>query len=127
MVEWIEMCQEKPALEKAERLETISADNPQEGMAYICRGVASWLRGFFEEALTELEQAIRLIPDEWDAYFWKGVTCASLRRDEEAIAAIEKSLELELPPILLVPLRWFEQERPDFYEKYVVALLANHA
>jgi hypothetical protein len=33
---------------------------------------------------------------------------------------------LELPPLLLAPLRWFEQEKPEFYEKYVVPLLAKY-
>jgi hypothetical protein len=49
-----------------------------------------------------------------------------LGHDEEAIAAIERSLELELPPILLTPLRWFEQDKPDFYQKYVVPLMARY-
>ena len=85
-----------------------------------------WLRTNFEEALQELEQAIQIAPEECDAYFWKGVACASLERDEEAMTAKEKSLELELPPILLTPLRWFEQDRPDFYQKYVGPLIARY-
>jgi hypothetical protein len=51
---------------------------------------------------------------------------ASLMQDEAAIAAVEQSLELELPPILLTPLRWFEHDRPDFYQKYVVPLMARY-
>jgi hypothetical protein len=54
------------------------------------------------------------------------MTYASLGRDEEATTAIEKALELELPPILLTPLRWFEQDKPDFYQKYVVPLMARY-
>ncbi len=84
-----------------------------------------WLQRNFEEALQELEQAIQMAPEEWDAYFWKGMAYASLGRDEEATTAIEKALELDLPPILLTPLRLFEQDRPDFYQKYVVPLLAR--
>jgi hypothetical protein len=38
----------------------------------------------------------------------------------------ELQLALELPPILLAPFCWFEQERPDFYQKYVVPLLAKY-
>ena len=49
-----------------------------------------------------------------------------LGKDIEAIAAIEKSLELVLPPILLTPLRWFEQDRPDFYQQYA-GNLCRHA
>jgi len=80
----------------------------------------------FEQSLMELEQAIALEPEEWDAYFWKGMVCAILRRDEDAKTAVEKSLEVDMPPVLLAPLRWFEQDRPDFYEQYVVPLLARN-
>jgi len=51
---------------------------------------------------------------------------AYLGKDDEAIAAIEKSLELGLPPILLSPLRWTGQDRPDFYRKYAAPLLARY-
>jgi hypothetical protein len=47
-------------------------------------------------------------------------------RDKDAIAAIEKALELDLPPVLLAPLCWFEQDRPEFFEEYAKALLARY-
>lgn len=113
-----------PDLGDAERWEAIAAVDLQDSIAYVCRGVALWLGGKFEEALIELEQAIVLAdPNEWDAYFWVGMTCASLKRDEEAMAALKHTLELGMPPILLAPLRWLEQDRPDFYEKYAKELL----
>lgn len=93
-------------------------------IAYICRAVVQWIRKYFYEALSELERAITLDPEEWDAYFWQGVVYASLGEYEEAVATIEKSLELGLPPVLLFTLRWFEQDRPDFYENYALPLLA---
>ncbi len=80
----------------------------------------------FEEALADLEQAILLEPEAWNAYFWKGMVCASLGRDKEAMEAIEKALEEGLPPILFTPLRWFEQDRPDFYQEYVVPFVARY-
>ena len=51
---------------------------------------------------------------------------ASLKQDASAMAVIEQSLELELPPVLLAPIKWFEQDRPDFNQKYVVPLLARY-
>jgi len=42
------------------------------------------------------------------------------------MAAIEKSLMLDLPPVLLTPLHWFEQDRPDFYKLHVAPLLARY-
>ena len=126
MAEWTGMCYEIPDLEVIEQLEIIAAIDPENPVAFVCRGVVRWLRRDFEEALQELEQAIQIAPDEWDAYFWKGVACASMERDEEATTTIEKALELGLPPILLTPLRWFEQDRPEFYQKYVVPLMARY-
>ena len=49
-----------------------------------------------------------------------------LGTEEEAIAAVERSLDLESPPILLTPLRWFKQDKLDFYQKYVVPLMARY-
>ncbi len=126
MAIWSGMCYERSGLEAIERLETIATTDPEIPSAFVCRGVARWLRRDFEGALQELEQAIQIAPEEWDAYFWKGMTYASLRRDEEAMMTIEKALELELPPILLAPLRWFEHDRPDFYQKHVVPLMARY-
>ena len=126
MAIWSGMCYERPGLGAIERLETIATTDPENPSAFVCRGVARWLRRDFEGALQELEQAIQIAPEEWDAYFWKGMTYASLRRDEEAMMTIEKALELELPPILLAPLRWFEHDRPDFYLKHVVPLMARY-
>ncbi len=59
-------------------------------------------------------------------HFWKGIAYASLAQDAAAIAAIEQSLELDLPPILLTPLCWFEHDRPDFYQKYIVPLMTRY-
>jgi hypothetical protein len=38
----------------------------------------------------------------------------------------KNSWELEMPPILLTSLRWFEQDRPNFYQQYVVPLMARY-
>src|SRR6266853_3640136 len=125
MAEWANMCQGKPGLETAGRLEAIAAVEPDNVEAYICRGVALWIRESFGEAATELNRAIPLNPELEDIFFWKGMVHAYLGQDDEAIVAIEKSLELNLPPLLLSPLRWVEQDRPDFYQKYAAPLLTR--
>ena len=89
-------------------------------------GAALWLRRDFEPARAELAQAIARQQDRWDLLFWYGLTCASLGRNEEAVAALEKSLTLGLPPILLAPLRWLEQDKADFYEQYAKPILARY-
>jgi len=126
MAIWAEMCHEIPDLEVIERLEKIVSTDPENSVSFVCRGVAMWLQRNFDEALQELKQAIQMVPENWDPYFWKGMAYVSLGREEEAIVAVELSLELGLPPILITPLRWFEQEKPDFYQKYVVPLMARY-
>ena len=126
MIKWIDMCLDRPAYSTAEWLETIAAIDPRLYTAYVCRGTAKYLSQHFEEALAELEQAIQLKAEEWSAYFWKGMVCTSISRDNDAITAIEKALKLGLPPVLLAPLCWFEQDRPRFFEEYAKALLARY-
>ena len=125
MAQWLRMIDEKPSSGMAQRLESLAANDPQNYLAHVCRGVAWYFQKSFEQSLAELEQAIALEPEKWDAYFWKGMVCATLRQDEDAKMAVEKSLEVDMPPVLLVPLRWFEQDRLDFYEQYVVPLMAR--
>ena len=64
---------ERPGIVKAVRLEEIVATNQEDYVAYVCLGVASGLRNKLREGLVELERAILLVPEEWDAYFWKGM------------------------------------------------------
>jgi tetratricopeptide (TPR) repeat protein len=125
---WIGMCQERPDREMVQRLEEIvtTVSDTQRYGTNVCRGIILWGRGSFEQALIQIEQAISLDPTIEDAYFWKGMICASLRKDEEAITAITKALELKLPPVLLTPLRWLDKDRQDFCQKYVEPLLTRY-
>ncbi len=123
MMQWIEMCLEKPNVEMMNRLESIAEAEPKDYNAYLCRGTAMSLRGDFQQAIVEIDQAISLESEKWGAHFWKGMNLASLGDDEEAVAEIEQALLLDMPPILLSPLRWLEQERPEFYQKYALPLL----
>jgi tetratricopeptide (TPR) repeat protein len=126
MVEWSEMGKERPSPEVMQRLADIAELDPGDCWSLVCRGVVLWLSRHFEEALTLIHQANLIKPEIWDPYFWKGMVYASIMQDIEAKTAIEKSLELELPPVLLTPLHWFEQERPDFFQQYAAPLLARY-
>jgi tetratricopeptide (TPR) repeat protein len=126
LIEWIGMCIQRVDSEITERLEALSDLNPQHYVAYICQSVALWIHKNFDQALAELGQAIPIDTESWNIEFWKGVFCAYVGRDEEAISSIQKALLDNLPPILLTPLRWIEEDRPDFYGNYVVPLLARY-
>lgn len=126
MSEWCVMCEKKADSEMVNRLEAIAAIDPHHYTAFVCRGVAVWLLEYSEKALAMLDQAILLAPDAWDAYFWKAIVLASIEQGEEAMTLVEETLENNLPPALLAPLRWFERDKPDFYQKHVVPLLARY-
>jgi tetratricopeptide (TPR) repeat protein len=125
---WIGICQERPDTEILQGLDNIVTivSDTQYYRKSVCQGVILWGECSFEQALIQIEQAILLDPAIGEAYFWKGMICASLRQDEEAITAITKALELRLPPVLLTPLRWLDKSRQDFYEKYVGPLLMRY-
>ena len=121
--EWCKMCVEQPNDTTAERLETLSELEPEDHIAYICRGVALLLRGNFEAAAKELEQAIALDPNSEDAYFWAGVVYASQGYDEEALVALQQAQKLDIPKVLMTPLSLLEKTRLVFFEKYVSQFL----
>ncbi|MGH2498390.1 MAG: tetratricopeptide repeat protein [Ktedonobacteraceae bacterium] len=130
LLEWLGLCQEESMPDKPglpERLEALAALDRQQPAASLCRGVALVLRGRFEEALASLEQALLLNPEMVEASFWKSLVCAELRRDEEARAALGQVLAAELPlaSVLLAPLRWLAQRRPDFYRTFIEPVLAR--
>jgi Flp pilus assembly protein TadD len=126
MAEWIAMGKERTGIEAATRLEEIASKNPDDYIASVCLGVAFGLRNKLREGLTTLEHAISLVPQEWDAYFWKGMLCAYLGRNILAMEALEKAFKMDLPPLLLTPLYWLEKDRPNFYNEYVAPLLARY-
>jgi tetratricopeptide (TPR) repeat protein len=130
MAEWAVLGKQRAGSETAARLEQIAAIDPQSYVSSVCRGVALGLRGQLKAGLAALEQAISLDPEEWDAPFWRGMLSAYYHqaRSQETItlAAIERSLQVGLPPVLLTPLYWLEHERPAFFVAHLKPLLAAH-
>jgi len=125
MAEWARMCQEGRDAGMAERLETIAKVDPQQYEGLVCLAAALWLRGHFNKSLEKAEEALQKEPNEWDAPFWRCMACASLHHDTEAQEAMHEALRKGMPPILLTPLHWLEEKRPDFYEQYALPILRS--
>lgn len=130
MLVWIEMNKQRPDYKTAELLEKLAKIRPKHYETYICRGVALGIRGKVSEGLKEVERALLLEPEKWDAYFWKAMLSAYYYQGQSSAGKtktlIEKSLQLGLPPILLTPLYWLEKDRPKIFESCAELLLLKY-
>lgn len=106
-----------------QELERISRLDPKHYTSQMCLGVIALSREATQESLFHLEQAVTAEPEQWDPHFWIGLVAALTGETEIARQAIERSLELGLPPLLLTPLYWLKSLRPDFFELHAVGLL----
>jgi tetratricopeptide (TPR) repeat protein len=122
-VQWLAMCQTQPDAAMPTRLEQIASTDTADYYAYLCRAVALYLRGEYQQALLELDEAQRLCDEGWDAHFWSGLILAMSGRDTEAIATLRQALALGMPPLLQAPLRWLSEMHPDFYRTHALPLL----
>jgi len=52
--------------------------------------------------------------------------CILLKRDSDAVQALDQALLLHMPPALLAPLHQLKPHRPDFYIEYALPLLNRH-
>lgn len=126
MVLYSSLGKQRPRGEFAKRLESIAVLDPQSHEACICRGVALGLRGKLQEGLTELEHALQLRSKSEDALFWKGMIYAYIGYSLEAVEFIGQAIQTGLPPVLLTPLYWLEQDKPQFYHGYAKPLLKRY-
>lgn len=62
---------------------------------YVKKGTALFYETSYNEALDAYDQAIKLKPDEPDAWTGKGSTLGQLQYPKEALAAYEKAIELK--------------------------------
>jgi tetratricopeptide (TPR) repeat protein/anion-transporting ArsA/GET3 family ATPase len=129
---WCDMDTSRPAADLIERLADVAAQEPQSFWASLCRCLELCLCSYFEAALALLDDTNRLKPEDsynyaWHIYFWQGMTYVALERYPEASTCIEKALTVGMPPLLLSPLRWFEEQRPEFYQTEVAPLLTRYS
>ncbi len=81
----------------------------------------AYLRG---EHYACLELLDAFVPDvleipAWFVPFWSAMALASLGEYDEADSMLCEARHAGIPPLLLLPLRWFEQSHPEFFERSV--------
>lgn len=126
MEEWAKMCRGARDAGIIDRLRLITQIDPEQYAALVCAGVALWFEGAFDQALVELDAALKLDADEWDAPFWKGMSWVCLDKSVEALKMLEQALGSGLPPLLLRPLHWLQEKNAVFYARHAKFLLDKH-
>jgi tetratricopeptide (TPR) repeat protein len=113
--------------EAQEQLAKLICLAPQHYIAHICHAMSMALqRRKLNDIEPVLELALHQEPEQWDTYFWKGIIFAFCGQVAEAREAIDQSLHLGLPPLLLMPLYWLESVVPRFFNTYAHPLLERY-
>jgi tetratricopeptide (TPR) repeat protein len=132
MLAWINMQASRPGPELVKRLERIAsyvltqpdtAEDADKYYASLSRAVALGLKGKWDVARLELDRVITHDPEQWDGYFWLSMALGYLG-EPGAVEILEKGFEKHLPLILLFPLVWLRQDRPEssqWMDKYLTA------
>jgi tetratricopeptide (TPR) repeat protein len=71
-----------------------SPQTSADAVVYVDRAVLAYDAKRYEEALKELEEALRLHPGYIDALYYQGLVLVALKRPAEAVVALEKALKL---------------------------------
>ncbi len=74
--------------------EAVSPQTSADAVVYVDRAVLAYDAKRYEEALQELEEALRLHPEYVDALYYQGIALVALKRPAEAVVALEKALSL---------------------------------
>jgi tetratricopeptide (TPR) repeat protein len=132
LLAWLWLCQDEPDARMAALLETLATRSVRQEDALLSQGMVSVLHQQFEQALGSFEQVLALDPQQGEAWFWKGVACAFLQRDSQALVALEQARQagVPLPLALFRLLRRVAAVRPEFYQQQLLPLLqatASHS
>ena len=121
---------DRALIEQLEKMAAINLkpDDLNHYLKDVCQGVILGLRGKPKQGLAIVGRAKSLHGEPWNIYFWKGMICAYYYQGRYQLAreAIEKALDLKMPPLLLTPLYWLEEDRPDFFQQYAKPLLEEY-
>ncbi len=120
---WAQFGREGLTSAQVVELERISRLDSTHYTSTCCLAVLALHRADTQAARLYLEQAVKMEPEQWDPHFWIGIVAAMSGEIEVARHAIERSLELGLPPLLLTPLFWLHAARASSFEQYARDLL----
>jgi Flp pilus assembly protein TadD len=120
MLNWLKLAQnnEQEDADIACNLEKVAALAPHSADAYLCQGIALYLRKAPEQALVHLNKALALRPENELVYFWQGMVLAALHRNMQADQAFLRTSDLGLPKALWQPLARLDEQMQITYRNY---------
>jgi hypothetical protein len=98
-----------------------------EGIHTCASAFFAYLRGEASQCLDLLEHFeldLLEIP-AWFVCFWQVMAMVELGQYERAQAALRQTQAEDIPPLFLLPLRWFEQSHPLFFESTISPLFTS--
>ena len=94
-------CEKSHAGEVFADLSLTECDPGNEAHRAIVGAIFSWMLGYFDEALAELDHAIELDPDNVRYLFFRSFNCLQMGRRDEALTDFNRARELK--PELVYP------------------------
>lgn len=64
-----------------------------EALYFNNRGLLYYVTSHFEQAIKDFDNSIHLIPDNYEAYLFRGIVCSELGRYEQVIEDLNKAIE----------------------------------
>lgn len=120
MLNWLKLtdCAEQDDTAIASELEKVAALDPRSADAYLCLGIALYLRKNYEQAQTKLFKAAAIHPEYAYISFWQGMVLAALQRNMQADQAFLRTSDLGLPKALWQPIIRLGEQVQTIYRYY---------
>jgi tetratricopeptide (TPR) repeat protein len=120
MLDWLKLTQgdEQEDATIACELENVAEIDPHSAEAFLCQGIALYLRKAHEQALAKLAKATAISPDNVYISFWQGMVLATLHHNMQADQAFLRTSDLGLPKALWQPIIRLGEQTQTTYWNY---------
>ena len=120
MLGWLKLTKsdEQEDMAIAEELEEVAELAPRSADAYLCLGIALYLRKAHEQARAKLARAATANPENAYIYFWQGMVLATQQHKMQADLAFLRTSDLGLPKALWQPMERLAEQTQTTYWNY---------
>lgn len=117
-----------PLADLQEHFEFDYAEYDDEGLHACATALFAYLQDAADVCLLSLEDFepdLLSIP-AWFVSFWRVMAMVELGKEDAAQITLQQMLAEDIPPLLLLPLRWSEHDHPHFFESTVSPLFTTY-